>query len=98
MMLLSHAQVKVFRSITDSGVVPIDPYVTVLVGQNESGKTAFLQALHQAVPAEVTGTFNVTEDYPRKSLIEYQRRHESDPDEVVALTYQFQKQEIENIN
>jgi len=40
-MLLTAAQVKMFKSIDDSGNVSIDPYVTVLVGQNEAGKTAF---------------------------------------------------------
>ena len=51
-MILSKAQVKLYRSIEISGEVNIDPKVTVLVGQNESGKTAFLQALHKAQPWE----------------------------------------------
>ena len=44
-MLLVKAHVENFRSIDDSGEVAIDPQVTALVGLNESGKTAFLNAL-----------------------------------------------------
>jgi len=47
-MLLTTASVKVFKSIEGSGNISIDPDVTVLVGQNEAGKTAFLKALHKA--------------------------------------------------
>ncbi len=40
-------RVKNFRSIIDSGWVPFSPDgITVLVGQNESGKSSLLDALH----------------------------------------------------
>lgn len=97
-MLLTNAHVTLFKSIEDSGAVPIDPYVTVLVGQNESGKTAFLQALHKAVSTDPTVKYVVVDDYPRRTLTAYERVHAAKPATVVVLTYKLQKHEIEAIN
>src|ERR1044071_8798686 len=92
-MLLTNAQVKMFKSIEDSEPVSIDPYVTVLVGQNEAGKTAFLQALHKARAIEEDVAYDVIEDYPRKSLTEYEKQHEKSPAIVAVLTYKLQEQD-----
>jgi predicted ATP-dependent endonuclease of OLD family len=46
-MKLVSAQIKKFRSITDTQPFSIDPKVTCLVGKNESGKTAILHALEK---------------------------------------------------
>ncbi|KRE45515.1 AAA family ATPase [Paenibacillus sp. Soil522] len=97
-MLLSNAQVHVFKSIDDSGEVTIDPKVTILVGQNESGKTAFLQALHKSASVESTVKFNITEDYPRKSLNAYEKEHTVNPAVVSELTYTLNDAEIQDIN
>lgn len=46
-MQLKSFRITNFRSIVDSGWIELSPDgVTVLVGQNESGKTSILQALH----------------------------------------------------
>src|SRR5215218_6104988 len=50
-VILKTALVQKFRSIENSGTVRLEPDVTCLVGKNESGKTAFLEALHQANPS-----------------------------------------------
>jgi recombinational DNA repair ATPase RecF len=42
--------VRDYKSITDSGGVPFSPAVTCLVGKNESGKTAFLEATYRWNP------------------------------------------------
>jgi hypothetical protein len=97
-MLVTHAQVKLFKSIDDSDSVTIDNYTTVLVGQNESGKTAFLQALYKAKAVDSDVGYVVLEDYPRKGLNEYLKRHNEDPAIVAELTYQLQENEIEEIN
>jgi hypothetical protein len=96
-MLLRKARITKFRSIDDSSLVTIDPDVTVLVGQNESGKTAFLKALHKARAVESSVGFDVQEDYPRKDLTSYRKRHDSNPQQVVALVYQFEASDIERI-
>lgn len=65
-MLLSRALVKRFKSIDDSEVVAFEPDVTCLVGRNESGKTAFLEALARLNPlADDPLAFDELRDYPR---------------------------------
>lgn len=97
-MLLVKAAVENFRSIDKSGEVDIDPDVTVLVGQNESGKTAFLQALNLCRPVQKVGGFDIDRDYPRKGVNEYRRRHETHPANVVTLTYELTEDEVEAVN
>ena len=66
-MILKTAVVRKFRSIENSGTVRFEPDVTCLVGKNESGKTAFLEALHQANPFGGQGRgFDELRDYPRR--------------------------------
>lgn len=96
-MLLSAAQVRQYKSIEDSTRVSIDPHVTVLVGQNESGKTAFLQALHKSRPVEKT-EYNLVEDFPRKRLNAYVKEHEKNPAVVTELTYTLEPPELDSIN
>src|SRR5215211_1070397 len=54
-VILKTALVQKFRSIENSGTVRFEPDVTCLVGKNESGKTAFLEALSQANPLAGSG-------------------------------------------
>jgi len=66
-VILKTAVVRKFRSIENSGTVRFEPDVTCLVGKNESGKTAFLEALHQANPLPGSGSgFDELRDYPRR--------------------------------
>jgi hypothetical protein len=64
---ISAAQARDYKSVTDSNVVKLDEQVTCLVGKNESGKTAFLEAMYRWNPVE-TGhhqTFLPLRDFPR---------------------------------
>jgi predicted ATP-dependent endonuclease of OLD family len=97
-MFVKSVQVKNFRSITDSGVVEFDKAFTLLVGKNESGKTAFLTAIHKANSIEGDIKYEVVNDYPRKSLIAYQKRHEEHPEIVCTITYELEDEEIKKIN
>ncbi len=63
-MKLVAAHVEKFRNFDDSGEVAIEPGVTVLIGKNESGKTAFLQALQRLNPL-AGGRFEELDHYPR---------------------------------
>ena len=66
-MILRAAVVQKFRSIEHSGIVRFEPDVTCLVGKNESGKTALLQALYQANPFGTADRgFDELRDYPRR--------------------------------
>lgn len=97
-MLLTKAQVRNFRSIDNSGVVDIDRDVTVFVGQNESGKTAFLNALALCRPVGGGGKFDVDRDYPRKGVNDYRKTHDRDPAEIAHLTYRLSAEELEAVN
>lgn len=97
-MLLTSAKIFMFKSIDNSGDVKIDPSITVLVGQNESGKTAFLQALHKAKSVEDDVAYDVLNDYPRKALTAYEKQHAKTPAVVAELTYQLGDDEVKAIN
>lgn len=98
LVILTKAAVGPYRSINTSQSVAIDPYVTVLVGMNEAGKTVFLKALHKSHDALGVESFNPTDDYPRRNLTAYLRKHETEPERVVEFTFQPTKAERESIN
>lgn len=72
-MRLSSARIRMFRNIIDSGQIDFEPDVTCLVGKNESGKTAVLQALHRQNPAPTPMRFDAFADYPRWRYVEDRR-------------------------
>lgn len=86
-MLLVSANVGPFKSIDNPQEVKIAPNVTVLVGMNEAGKTVFLQALQKSDDVLGVEKFNTVDDYPRKNLTTYQKRHEAQPATATVLTY-----------
>lgn len=67
-MRLVSFRVNKFRNIVDSEEVTVQPDVTNLVGKNESGKTAALNALYRLNPA-YNAPFDIGEHYPRWLLI-----------------------------
>lgn len=84
-MKLTKIRVTNFRSIEDSEEFDLGQ-VLCLVGKNEAGKTAILQALaglnpHPSAPI----SFDIERDYPRRYLTEYNTRHK-DADAVVITT------------
>src|SRR4051812_45819906 len=73
-MKLETVQIENFRSIEDSTEFTIDP-VTCLVGKNESGKTALLQALNKLHPVvDSDSTFDDVADYPRHRATDYEEQ------------------------
>jgi predicted ATP-dependent endonuclease of OLD family len=95
-MKLLKARVMNYKSIEDSGWVTIDN-VTCLVGKNESGKTAFLQALQKLSPMEgIIGDFDTLE-YPRKSYAKYRQIHDENPADVVSAEFELSEDEIAEI-
>lgn len=70
-MKLARVHVTEFQSVRDSGAFEIGD-ITCLVGKNESGKTAILQALYRLHPyIEAHGRYSVTDDYPRWDVEDY---------------------------
>jgi AAA ATPase domain len=96
-MKLSRARVLNFKSIDDSGWVDLDR-VTCLVGKNESGKTAWLQALGKLKPIRSQNAdFNYELEYPRKRLEDYKRIHGAEPATVVEAAFELSDAEVERI-
>lgn len=99
-MKLTKAQITNYRSIWDSTEFSIDD-VTCLVGKNESGKTAVLQALHKLNPVEESTSdlgFRVDIDYPRSKLTEYEdavQLHNERPSIVVKATFSLDVEEVD---
>jgi predicted ATP-dependent endonuclease of OLD family len=67
-MLLKKARVRKYRSIRDSGWFDVEPTKTILVGPNESGKTAILEALQKINPPGALRNFDALRDYPRSEF------------------------------
>ncbi len=97
-MILVSAKIGPFRSMNTVQSIDIDPEVTVFVGMNEAGKTVILKALEKSADALQQEAFDVVEDYPRKDLTSYQKKHKTEPAAVTELTYGLDDDEIASIN
>ncbi len=64
-MRLIKAHVRNYRSIRDTGEFEVEGDKTIMVGPNEAGKTAILQALQQLNPPSEVKKFDALRDYPR---------------------------------
>lgn len=99
-MKLRSVRVKEFKSIWDSNTFDVDR-VACLVGKNEAGKTAILQALYRLNPiVESDGNFDVTDDYPRSEVEDYNQDVESGRRKhaiVVEATFELEAPEREAI-
>jgi predicted ATP-dependent endonuclease of OLD family len=96
---LKSVRVQNYRSIDDSGVVPIDD-ITCMVGKNEAGKTAFLQALHLLNPLNpINGKteYDDVMDYPSKRFAAYKRVREDEPANVVTAEFELTDKEVAKI-
>lgn len=87
---LIEAKIRRYRSIEELDRFTVEPDVTCLVGKNESGKTATLQALYKsnAVDGE---TFDEGIDYPSHKTRELKG---DDKIEVSQLTYELDDDDI----
>jgi len=72
--------------------------VTCLVGKNESGKTALLQALYRLNPIrDADAAYNVIDDYPRMEVTDYEdavKRGERSPATVVRADFELNDGEL----
>lgn len=67
-MRLKKARVTKYRSVRDSGWFDVEETKTILVGPNEAGKTALLEALQQLNPPAGGRKFDALRDYPRSEF------------------------------
>lgn len=89
MLRLKEVKVSKYKSYLETQVVSIEDKITTLVGKNESGKTAFLEAIAKFNYFEKDHNFqfDVTSDYPRSELKKYQRENNST--EVIQCTFEI---------
>ncbi len=95
-MKLTHVRVTKYRCIEDSTEVPIEPDVTAFVGRNESGKSAFLEALRRLNAADGS-LFDVTADYPRTQLGAYRHRHDRSPDTPISVRLELENADLREV-
>ena len=92
-MKLIRAHVKNYRSAEDSEPFKIDQ-VTCLVGKNEAGKSAILQAVASLNPHPATPQLlNKERDYPNRYLTTYGQRHRDDEAEAVITYWELSDEE-----
>ena len=96
-MRLKTVHIKEFQSIWDSNPFHIGE-ISCLVGKNEAGKTAILQALYRLNPIiAADGNFDVVDDYPRSEVDDYRLEVEATrrkPADVVTATFELEQDEI----
>jgi predicted ATP-dependent endonuclease of OLD family len=88
LITLKKVEIYKYKSIQKHQAIEIDPAVTTLVGMNESGKTNFLEALAKTNyfnDADKDFKFDVTQDYPRSELIEFQSS--GDAGKIISCEY-----------
>jgi predicted ATPase len=87
-MKLTKARVQNYRSIRDTGEFDIEELKTIMVGPNEAGKSAILQAMQQINRPEGVSGFDSLRDYPRK-LLNRMDQGELEPKDVEVATVWF---------
>ncbi|MBX3624105.1 MAG: AAA family ATPase [Rhizobacter sp.] len=85
-MKLTEFNVRMFRSVIDSGWVTLDD-IAVIVGKNESGKTSLLKALWKLKPFKKE-PYSLDREWPRGK-----RKERDDKFEVVRARFVFNEQE-----
>jgi hypothetical protein len=91
-MKLKTAHIQNYRSVRDTGVFDVETAKTILVGPNEAGKTAVLQALQQIKPPKGVKPFDALRDYPRAKYNEI-TRGQVNPEKAPVATVVFTLEE-----
>ena len=96
-MRLIEFRVERFRNIIDSGPVHVDDEVTCLVGKNESGKTAFLQALQLLNPDRPNTKLSAAKMYPAWLEKKHRRTADLEKFQLVSGTFEFDRKELSRL-
>jgi energy-coupling factor transporter ATP-binding protein EcfA2 len=95
-MKLVSAHITNFRSIEDSNKFEIGE-LTCLVGKNESGKTAILQAFYGINPLS-SFVYDRTRDYPRRHLNRFDDRHPEGKSKVIETRWSLSPADIKLVS
>lgn len=96
-MKLTNVTIHKYKSYDQSQSFPIDNDITIIVGKNESGKTAILEAIAKTnyFSDDDDFKFNPIHDYPRKEKKKYDKS--GAVGEAISCTYQLNQEEISKI-
>jgi recombinational DNA repair ATPase RecF len=97
-MKITKVQINKYKSYESSQQFAVDPSVTVLVGKNEAGKTAILEAIAKTnyFTEDKSFKFDPVHDYPRKEKKKYDKAGEVE--EVTRITYAIDPELRERID
>ncbi len=92
---LTKVRINKYKSFNKEQDIAIDDKVTVLVGKNESGKTAFLEAVAKINYFENNPFFklNVIGDYPRNELIRF--KNSGEDTEALRCDFELSKEMLQ---
>jgi predicted ATPase len=88
-MRLSKARITNYRSVIDTGWFDVENAKTIMVGPNEAGKSAVLQALQQINPPPEVPKFDPLRDYPRSKYNDISKKA-IDPKNVTVVQVEFE--------
>jgi len=94
-MQLDALRVQNYRCIEDSGWVSVDD-VLCLIGRNESGKTAFMEAVQTLNPVYEDDGYTPYDDYPRDKWTEY-GDGQDDPVVVASARFELDPADVESV-
>ena len=81
-MKLKKLQIENYKCIHDTTEFDLSQ-ITCLVGKNEAGKSAILEALYKLMPVEDSeATFEPIDHYPRMRYSNYKERHAEQPERI----------------
>ena len=89
-MKLTHVRVQNYRCVRDTGWFEVEQAKTILVGPNEAGKTAVLEALQQINRPNGVRGFDPLRDYPRKLYNADIQSQKRDPSEIPVASARFE--------
>jgi len=93
-MILKKAQVTKYKCINNSTEFSLDKDVTCLVGKNEAGKTAILEALYKLKPVrEQEGNFDYVREYFKPEMLDYEKMHGTTPAKAVSTIWELEEED-----
>lgn len=94
-MQLKSFHVRVFRNIVDSGEIKVVG-TTCLVGKNEAGKSACIEALHRLNPSKPV-ELDLLDEYPRWLKKEHEITGEIEKAVPITATYELSNEEVKEL-